>query len=47
MTDLPDRLVAMLQATSTCLIATTNPDGSPQLTETWVSQLGHPLARLN
>jgi PPOX class probable F420-dependent enzyme len=38
--DLPDRLLAMLQAPSTCLIATTNPDGSPQLTETWVDTDG-------
>ena len=36
MTDLPDRLLAMLQAPNPCLIATTNPDGAPQLTETWV-----------
>ncbi len=40
MTDLPDRLLAMLQAPSICLIATTNPDGAPQLTETWVDTDG-------
>jgi PPOX class probable F420-dependent enzyme len=39
-TDLPDRLLAMLRAPSTCLIATTNPDGAPQLTETWVDTDG-------
>jgi PPOX class probable F420-dependent enzyme len=39
-TDLPERLQAMLHATSTCLIATINPDGSPQLTETWVDTDG-------
>jgi PPOX class probable F420-dependent enzyme len=38
--DLPDRLLALLQAPSTCLIATTDPDGSPQLTETWVDTDG-------
>jgi len=38
--ELPDRLLALLQAPSTALIATTNPDGSPQLTEVWVDTDG-------
>jgi hypothetical protein len=33
--ELPDRLVDLLRAPSTALIATTNPDGSPHLTEVW------------
>ena len=36
----PSRLIAMLRAASPCLIATTNPDGSPQLTQTWVDTDG-------
>jgi PPOX class probable F420-dependent enzyme len=40
LSDLPDRLLALLQAPSTALIATTNPDGSPQLTEVWVDTDG-------
>jgi PPOX class probable F420-dependent enzyme len=39
-TDLPERLLTMLEAPSACLIATTNPDGAPQLTETWVDTDG-------
>jgi PPOX class probable F420-dependent enzyme len=35
-TDLPKGLLDLLHAPSPCLIATTNPDGSPQLTQTWV-----------
>jgi PPOX class probable F420-dependent enzyme len=38
--DLPDRLLDLLRAPSTCLIATIDPDGSPQLTETWVDTDG-------
>jgi len=35
-TDLPKGLLDLLRSASPCLIATTNPDGSPQLTQTWV-----------
>ncbi len=38
--DLPDELVALLRQASTCYIATTMPDGSPQLTQTWVDTDG-------
>jgi PPOX class probable F420-dependent enzyme len=37
---LPDDLLALLQRPSICFIATTMPDGSPQLTETWVDTDG-------
>jgi hypothetical protein len=37
---LPDRLLDMLRASSTGLVATTNPDGSPQLTEVWLDTDG-------
>ncbi|GIF03936.1 PPOX class F420-dependent oxidoreductase [Actinoplanes siamensis] len=40
MTDLPARLLDLLAAPSPCLVATTNPDGSPQLTQTWVDTDG-------
>jgi PPOX class probable F420-dependent enzyme len=40
LSDLPDRLLDLLQAPSTGLIATTNPDGSPQLTEVWLDTDG-------
>src|SRR6476620_8838266 len=33
--ELPDELVALLRAPSTCYVATTMPDGSPQMTQTW------------
>jgi PPOX class probable F420-dependent enzyme len=33
--DLPPELLALLRQTSTCFLATTMPDGSPQLTQTW------------
>ena len=36
MTELPGRLLALLEGPSPCLLATVNPDGSPQLTQTWV-----------
>ena len=39
-TQLPEALIALLEAPSPCLIATTNPDGSPQLTQTWVDTDG-------
>jgi len=38
--DLPDPLIALLRRPSTCFIATTMPDGSPQLTQTWVDTDG-------
>ncbi len=37
---LPDELLALLRGASTCFIATTMPDGSPQLTQTWVDTDG-------
>jgi PPOX class probable F420-dependent enzyme len=39
-TELPDDLLELLQGPSPCFIATTMPDGSPQLTETWVDTDG-------
>ncbi|MGB3762603.1 MAG: TIGR03618 family F420-dependent PPOX class oxidoreductase [Ornithinimicrobium sp.] len=41
--DLPDDLLAMLRGRSTCYVATTMPDGSPQLTQTWVDTDGRNL----
>jgi PPOX class probable F420-dependent enzyme len=38
--DLPDDLLALLRQPSTCYLATTMPDGSPQLTQTWVDTDG-------
>ena len=38
--DLPEELIALLRQPSLCFIATTMPDGSPQLTETWVDTDG-------
>jgi PPOX class probable F420-dependent enzyme len=38
--DLPQELIALLREPSLCFIATTMPDGSPQLTETWVDTDG-------
>lgn len=38
--DLPADLIALLRGTATCYIATTMPDGSPQLTQTWVDTDG-------
>jgi PPOX class probable F420-dependent enzyme len=37
---LPDGLLDLLRRPSLCFIATTMPDGSPQLTQTWVSTDG-------
>ena len=34
--NIPDELLALLRRPSPCYIATTMPDGSPQLTQTWV-----------
>jgi PPOX class probable F420-dependent enzyme len=38
--DLPADLLDMLRGRSTCYVATTMPDGSPQLTLTWVDTDG-------
>jgi PPOX class probable F420-dependent enzyme len=38
--ELPEDLVALLRQPSLCFIATTMPDGSPQLTQTWVDTDG-------
>lgn len=35
MTQLPDGLIALLGEKAVCYLATTMPDGSPQLTQTW------------
>jgi PPOX class probable F420-dependent enzyme len=37
---LPDGLVALMREASPCFISTTMPDGSPQLTQTWVDTDG-------
>lgn len=37
---LPEPLVDLLRRPSLCFLATTMPDGSPQLTETWVDTDG-------
>ena len=38
--DLPEGLLALLHQPSTCYLATVMPDGSPQLTQTWVDTDG-------
>jgi len=38
--ELPDELVALLRAPSICYVATTMPDGSPQMTQTWADTDG-------
>ena len=38
--NLPPELLALLRLPSTCYVATTMPDGSPQLTQTWVDTDG-------
>lgn len=38
--DLPDNLVALLRLPALCYVATVMPDGSPQLTQTWVDTDG-------
>ena len=38
--DLPDDLLDLLRRPSVCFLATTMPDGSPQLTQTWVDTDG-------
>ncbi|WP_328688252.1 PPOX class F420-dependent oxidoreductase [Streptomyces phaeochromogenes] len=40
MTPLPGELLKLLNRPSLCFIATTMPDGSPQLTQTWVDTDG-------
>ena len=37
---LPDGLIALLQQPSPCFVATVMPDGSPQMTQTWVDTDG-------
>lgn len=39
-TRLPRELLDLLRSPSTCYLATTMPDGSPQLTQTWVDTDG-------
>ncbi|MCG5441637.1 PPOX class F420-dependent oxidoreductase [Micromonospora sp. NIE79] len=38
--DLPDDLLTLLREPSTCFVTTLMPDGSPQLTQTWVDTDG-------
>ena len=38
--DLPPDLLALLKQPSTCYIATTMPDGSPQVTQVWGDSFG-------
>ena len=38
--DLPDNLVALLRTPALCYVATVMPNGSPQLTQTWVDTDG-------
>ena len=38
--DLPEDLIALLHQPSPCFVATVMPDGSPQLTQTWVDTDG-------
>ncbi|HET7902807.1 MAG TPA: TIGR03618 family F420-dependent PPOX class oxidoreductase [Candidatus Nanopelagicales bacterium] len=38
--DLPDRFVELMRRPSPCFLTTLMPDGSPQLTETWVDTDG-------
>ena len=37
---LPPELLSLLRSPSPCYVATTMPDGSPQLTQTWVDTDG-------
>jgi len=41
--DLPGDLLTLLRLPSTCYVATTMPDGSPQLTQTWVDTDGEQI----
>lgn len=38
--ELPESLLTLLRGQATCYLATTMPDGSPQLTQTWVDTDG-------
>jgi PPOX class probable F420-dependent enzyme len=38
--DLPDNLLALLRTPALCYVATVMPNGSPQLTQTWVDTDG-------
>ena len=38
--DLPDELIGLLERSGLCYLATLMPDGSPQLTQTWVDTDG-------
>jgi PPOX class probable F420-dependent enzyme len=38
--ELPDTVLDLLRAPSTCYLATTMPDGSPQVTQVWVDTDG-------
>lgn len=38
--DLPEGLIALLRQPSLCFLATVMPDGSPQVTQTWVDTDG-------
>ncbi len=38
--DLSENVLRLLRARATCYVATTMPDGSPQLTQTWVDTDG-------
>src|SRR5215468_5881691 len=38
--DLPEELLELLRRPSQCFLATTMPDGSPQVTQTWVDTDG-------
>lgn len=38
--DLPEDLIALLRQPSLCFVATLMPDGSPQMTQTWVDTDG-------
>ena len=38
--NLPEEILSLLREPSICFIATTMPDGSPQLTQTWVDTDG-------
>lgn len=38
--ELPENLLALLRGKGTCYIATTMPNGAPQLTQTWVDTDG-------
>ena len=46
---LPDGLLELLRQPSPCFLATLMPDGSPQLTQTWVTtdgeHIGIPVVR--